>query len=70
MVVSYVNAWPIRQAKCWSIFVCCQIAKFDDVHQMYHCYSILALMYVGKYWIVKIFANLMNDAQFVKIFPN
>ena len=31
--------------------------------------TVLALTYVGKYWIVKIFANLMNDAQFAKIFP-
>ena len=32
--------------------------------------TVLALTYVEKYWIVKIFANLMNDAQFAKIFPN
>ena len=36
MVVSYVNAWPICQAKYWSIFVCCQITKLDDVRRMYH----------------------------------
>ena len=38
MVVCYVNAWPVRQAKCWSIFVCCQIAKLNDVRRMYHSY--------------------------------
>ena len=31
--------------------------------------TVLALVYVEKYWIVKVFANLMNDTHFAKIFP-
>ena len=31
--------------------------------------TVLALTYVEKYWIVKCFANLMNDAHFAKVFP-
>ena len=65
MVVCYVNAWPVRQAKCWSIFVCCQIAKLNECTTL----TVLALTYVEKYWILKFFINSMNDAHFAKVFP-
>ena len=69
MVVSYVNAWPIHQAKCWSIFICCQIAKLDDVRWMYHSYGIGTNVH-GKILDSENFANLMNDAQICqKFFP-
>ena len=48
------------------------VAKSPNLMMSAECttLTVLALKYMGKYWIVKIFANLMNDAQFAKIFPN
>ena len=45
-----------------------QIAKLDDVRRMYHSYSIGANVR-EKILDSENFANLMNDAQFAKIFP-
>ena len=45
-------------------------AKLPSLMMLGTTRTVLALTCVGKYWIVKIFANLMNDAQFAKIFPN
>ena len=65
MVVWYVNAWPVRQAKC--LFV----AKSPNLMMSAKCtfLTVLALTYVEKYWIVKFFTNFMNDAHFAKVFP-
>ena len=48
------------------------VAKWPNLMMPSECttLTVLAVKYVGEYWIVKIFANLMNDAQFAKIFPN
>ena len=47
------------------------VAKSPNLMMSAECttLTILALTYVEKYWIVKFFANLMNDAHFAKIFP-
>ena len=47
------------------------IAKSPNLMMSAKCttLTVLALTYVEKYWIVKFFANLMNDAHFAKVFP-
>ena len=47
------------------------VAKSPNLMMSAECttLTVLALVYVEKYWIVKIFANLMNDTHFAKIFP-
>ena len=42
------------------------VAKSPNLMMSAECttLTVLALVYVEKYWIVKVFANLMNDAQF------
>ena len=47
------------------------VAKSPNLMMSTECttLTVLALVYVEKYWIVKIFANSMNDTHFAKIFP-
>ena len=47
------------------------VAKSPNLMMSAECttLTVLALTYVEKYWIVKFFANLMNDAHFAKVFP-
>ena len=47
------------------------VAKSPNLMMSAECttLTVLALTYVEKYWIVKFFANLMNDAHFTKVFP-
>ena len=47
------------------------VAKSPNLMMSAECttLTVLALVYVEKYWIVKVFANLMNDTHFAKISP-
>ena len=47
------------------------VAKSPNLMMFAECttLTVLALTYVEKYWIVKFFANLMNDARFAEVFP-